>query len=163
IRQASNPSDRPVTQSTRTELFDRVDNPHNVPPNVSVLAQNVPPARPDSVRSTFNADPLVPVGANVRGTPGGTGNTPLVDMPDAPPPPTPAPAPPKVLNVSQGVLRGNAISLPQPNYPPLAKQIRLQGSVSVQILIDEMGKVISAAVLSGHPMFVPAAKTAAMQ
>jgi protein TonB len=163
IRQASNPSDRPVTQSSRTELFDRVDNPNNVPPNVSVLAQNVPPARPDSVRSTFNADPVVPVGANVRGTPNGTGNTPFVDMPDAPPPPAPAPAPPKVLNVSQGVLRGNAISLPQPNYPPLAKQIRLQGSVSVQILIDEMGKVISAEVLSGHPMFVPAAKTAAMQ
>ena len=162
IRQASNPSDRPVTQSTRTELFDRVDNPNNMPPTVSTLAQNVPPARIDSIRSTFNADPVVPAGANNRGTSSGTGNTPLVEMPDAPPPPAPAP-PPKVLNVSQGVLRGNAISLPQPLYPPLARQIRLQGSVSVQILIDEMGKVISAEVLSGHPMFVPSAKTAAMQ
>ena len=164
IRRESTTPDRQVTQSTRTDLFDSVDNPNNVPPKVSTVAHDVPPARADSVRGAFNVDPPVPAGASNRGAPGGTGNTPVVDMPDAPPPaPDPRPAPPKVLNVSQGVLRGNAISLPQPTYPAIAKQIKLQANVSVQILIDEMGKVISAEVLSGHPLLNTEAKRAAMQ
>ena len=39
-----------------------------------------------------------------------------------------------------GVLVARAISLPQPPYPQLAKQIRIQGAVTVQILVDEQGR-----------------------
>jgi periplasmic protein TonB len=90
----------------------------------------------------------------------------VVDIPDTPPPPpTPAPTPvvPKILKVSEAVVRSQAISLPKPNYPPMARQIRLQGRVVVQVLIDEKGNVMSAEVISGHPFFVPEAKRAAMQ
>jgi TonB family protein len=87
-----------------------------------------------------------------------------VDIPDnPPPPPEEKPVIPKVLKVSTGVLRGNAVSLPQPIYPKIATQINLQGSVSVQILIDEMGKVVSAEVISGHPILIPEAKKAALR
>jgi TonB family protein len=44
----------------------------------------------------------------------------------------------------------------------MARQIRLQGMVSVQVLIDETGKVISATP-TGHPLLVLEAKRAAMQ
>jgi TonB family protein len=45
----------------------------------------------------------------------------------------------------------------------MAKQIHLQGSVNVQIFLDETGRVISAKAISGHPLFVPEAQRAAMQ
>ena len=41
--------------------------------------------------------------------------------------------------------------------------MRLQGSVSVQVLIDESGKVLSAKAISGHLLLIPEAKKAAMQ
>jgi protein TonB len=61
------------------------------------------------------------------------------------------------------VLLSKAISLPQPPYPPLAKQIHAQGSVNVQILVDEQGRVISAQAVSGNPMLLLAAKEAAQR
>ena len=163
IRSASN-SDTNETRSTRTQLIDSVDNPNNVPPKISTVAESVPPARPDSIIGRYDVDPPTRPG-NTRGVPNGTGNTPVVNIPDDPPPPAPDPKPvvPKVLKVSDGVLRGTAISLPQPNYSPIAKQLKIQGTVSVQILIDEQGKVISAEAVSGPQMLIPEAKRAALQ
>ncbi|QQS33359.1 MAG: TonB family protein [Acidobacteriota bacterium] len=82
------------------------------------------------------------------------------DDDDAPPPPKPTPKPaPKT--VSGGVLNGKAISLPKPAYPPAAKAVRAGGSVSVQVLIDENGNVVSANAVSGHPLLQAAAASAA--
>jgi protein TonB len=52
------------------------------------------------------------------------------------------------------VINGLATFLPKPSYPAMAKQIRLQGSVNVQVLIDETGKVVSAKAVSGHPLLI---------
>ncbi|HEX3100830.1 MAG TPA: TonB family protein, partial [Pyrinomonadaceae bacterium] len=70
----------------------------------------------------------------------------------------PKPAP---KTVSGGVLNGKAISLPKPAYPPAAKAVRAGGSVSVQVLIDEEGRVVSASAVSGHPLLQQAAVAAA--
>jgi len=51
--------------------------------------------------------------------------------------------------LAQSVLQGQAIFKPQPSYPSLAKQGRIQGSVNVQVLIDEIGMVIEAKVING--------------
>ena len=59
------------------------------------------------------------------------------------------------------MLTSKAVALPQPAYPMMAKQMRIQGLVSVQILVDEQGKVISAQVVSGSPALSTAAKDAA--
>lgn len=77
---------------------------------------------------------------------------------DAPPPP-----PKKVVpkTVSGGVLNGKATSLPKPAYPAAAKAIRAGGSVSVQVLIDESGRVVSASAVSGNPLLRAAAVQAA--
>jgi TonB family protein len=45
----------------------------------------------------------------------------------------------------------------------MAKQIHLQGPVNIQILVDEQGKVVSAQIVSGHPILSLAAKDAAMR
>lgn len=163
IRPASN-SDAPPGRSTRTQLIDSPSNPTNVPDKIGVTAVGVPPANPTSVLGSINADPPGPVG-NTRGVSGGTGSTPVVNIPDPPPPPVPAPTPdvPKVLKVSTGVLEGKAVSLPRPIYSEMAKRIRLQGPVTVQVLIDETGKVVSAKAVNGHPLLAVEATRAALQ
>ena len=62
----------------------------------------------------------------------------------------PAPDPHPILKpVSGGVLNGTAISLPSPSYPETAKRLRMSGLVSVDVVVDETGKVISAVATSG--------------
>ena len=113
-----------------------------------------------------NAVPTGPVGV-VGGTGGGgagTGAAPKVEVSDEPPPPPPpAPTPPPKPKtvVSGGVLNGKAISKPQPAYPPIAKAARASGTVTVQILVDESGRVVSANAVSGHPLLQQAAVSAA--
>jgi protein TonB len=159
IRPASD-SDNPPTGSTRVQLVDSASNPHNVPDKPGTIASPVPPARSDSVRGTFNADPRAPAGGSLRGGPEGTGKTPVVNIPDIPPAPDPPRAADKILKISV-VLNSKALELPAPTYPALARQIKLKGSVTVQVLIDESGKVVSAKALSGHTVFIDAAESAA--
>ena len=157
--------DNGAVRSTRVgELIDSASNPNNVPPVIGTVAPSVPPARSDSVLGNENADPIAPA-AGGRGVPGGSGSGSVVDLPDTPPPPpapSPKPAVPQVLKVSV-VLNSRALELPKPVYPRMAVQIHLQGTVTVQVLIDETGKVISAKALSGHPLLVPDAQKAALQ
>jgi TonB family protein len=83
---------------------------------------------------------------------------------NAPPPDYNAPAgnsPGVPKQISGGVLNGKAISLPKPAYPPAARAVRASGAVSVQVLIDENGNVISASAISGHALLRTAAVQAA--
>ena len=65
------------------------------------------------------------------------------------------------LPVSGGVLNGRATSLPRPIYPETARRMRLSGTVSVEVMIDEGGKVISARAVSGPTALRDAAVAAA--
>jgi TonB family protein len=65
--------------------------------------------------------------------------------------------------VSGGVLNGTAISLPTPQYPDAAKRMRISGLVSVSVVVDEMGKVISAQANSGPVPLREAATQAALR
>jgi TonB family protein len=81
---------------------------------------------------------------------------------DSEPPPTPGPKP--ILKpVSGGVLNGTAISLPPPIYPEAAKRMRTQGVVSVDVILDETGRVVSANASSGPAMLRDAAVQAALK
>ncbi len=76
----------------------------------------------------------------------------------------PPPAPRPILKpVSGGVLNGTAISLPQPVYPEAAKRTRTAGLVSVEVILDETGKVISATAMSGPTLLREAAVQAALR
>ena len=65
--------------------------------------------------------------------------------------------------ISGGVLNGKAISLPNPEYPVIARQAHASGAVTVQVTIDEDGNVISAKAVAGHPLLQAAAVSAARQ
>ncbi len=76
------------------------------------------------------------------------------------PPPSPGPKP--ILKpVSGGVLNGTAVSLPPPIYPDAAKRMRTQGVVTVEVILDESGKVLSATAKDGPAILRDAAEQAA--
>jgi len=81
---------------------------------------------------------------------------------EAPPPATAKPAPKPLLKpISGGVLNGKAMTLPKPLYPQAAKTARASGVVSVEVVVDEKGKVISAKAVDGHALLRGAAVSAA--
>jgi TonB family protein len=57
----------------------------------------------------------------------------------------------------------NLIYKPEPVYPPLARQARIQGSVRFHVVIDKSGGISSIEVVSGHPLLIPAALEAVKQ
>lgn len=83
------------------------------------------------------------------------------EPPPPPPQPTPTPATRPRAPISGGVLNGKAISLPKPAYPPVARAARASGTVTVQVTVDESGRVVSARAVSGHPLLQQAAVQAA--
>ncbi len=50
-----------------------------------------------------------------------------------------------------------------PEYPPLALQARIHGTVVVDAIIDEHGNVVRARVISGHPLLIAPALKAVLQ
>ena len=140
-----------------------VNQPLLTPDHISA-ERNTNPVLPSNVPfqiSSINADPVQVGDPNARSNNNG-GGPPIVAITDPPPTPAPTPKPaPKVIR--KNVINGDALELPKPPYPPMAKQIRVQGTVNVQVLIDEKGNVVSATPVSGHPLLVHAARTAALQ
>jgi TonB family protein len=74
--------------------------------------------------------------------------------------PDPSKVPKTILG---GVVNGKAVSLPKPKYPAAARAVKAEGSVSVQVLIDEQGNVVSASAVSGHPLLRAASVEAARE
>lgn len=159
----------------RKELIQNIESTPIIPPDKpSVVKPNVQQMRLDRLTKLGATDsntgtevsPDVAravTGGNTEGL-GGSGTAPTGDpgagAPPPPPPPKPTPKPvPKT--VSGGVLNGKATSLPKPAYPAAARAVRAAGAVTVQVTIDENGRVISANATGGHPLLRAAAEGAA--
>lgn len=69
------------------------------------------------------------------------------------------PRPPQSL----GVVNGRATHLETPPYPPHAQRVNAGGKVSVQVTIDEAGRVISARAIDGHPLLRDVSEQAALR
>lgn len=69
----------------------------------------------------------------------------------------------KSKTISAGVVNGRAINLVKPEFPPSAKAVNVYGMVSVNVLIDENGKVIEAQAVKGHLFLQPSAIKAAFE
>ena len=61
------------------------------------------------------------------------------------------------------VMEGNLIRRVQPEYPALAKQARIQGTVVLRAVIDREGAIQDLQVVIGHPLLVQAAINAVRQ
>jgi len=96
------------------------------------------------------------LGGIVGGTPGGAGLA-------APPPPPPAPVPAGPLQVGGAVKPPHLVYAPQPEYPILAKQARIQGIVQIDAVIDQNGNVVQERAVSGSGVLIEAALDAVKQ
>ena len=164
-------SDR-AGETIRTVIIAGVDSPR-IPTEISTHP-GPPPSPPWSKIGDRNIGDSTPIGppGNTTGTPDAAapGVVVPVDTVDVPPPtprPTPTPAPVKVIEkirrVSSSVISSKIIVKPAPAYPVIAKQVGAKGTVTVEILIDERGHVISAQATSGHPLLRAAAQGSAYQ
>ncbi len=97
------------------------------------------------------------VGGVPGGIPGGTMGGVIGGIISSTPVAVPKAATPVRVRVSQGVSQGLLIHQVKPNYPPLARQARIQGSVVLQAVIAKDGSIQGLHVVSGHPMLTGAA------
>jgi len=67
------------------------------------------------------------------------------------------------IRVSSAEFYGRAVSKPLPRYPPIARQAHAEGTVVVEVVTNEAGKVTCARGLSGHPLLVRVAVAAAKE
>src|SRR5580693_4951248 len=111
---------------------------------------------PDKVQMIKEEEAPPDLGAGVQGgVPGGIPGSTQVAVPKI--------ATPQRVRVSSGVSTGLLIRKVQPNYPQLAKQARIQGSVVLQAEISKDGTIQNLQLISGHPMLAPAAIEAVKQ
>jgi len=103
------------------------------------------------------------VGGVPGGVPGGQMNGVIGGIISSTPVAVPKVATPQRVRVSQGVSQGLLVRKVQPNYPPLARQARIQGSVLLQAVISKDGAIENLRLISGHPMLAPAALEAVKQ
>ena len=155
---------------TRRDNLARIDEPNFVPDRPSSDRSNLI-SRPvgrflmDRNGADRGSGIVGPVGVAV-GRPSGTGSR-TQESTEADvaittdPPPIVKPKTSKPTSVSEGVINGKATYLPIPAYPAPAKAVNASGVVSVQVTIDESGRVVSAKAVSGHPLLRPAAEKAA--
>ena len=64
---------------------------------------------------------------------------------------------PRTMKVSAGVQAARLVHRVEPLYPPLARQIRLEGRVELHAIIATDGRIKSLEVVSGEPLFIQSA------
>jgi periplasmic protein TonB len=134
--------------------------PREIPKQVAMITED---ALPPSINT--GAVGGVPGGVP-GGIPGGVITGIGVGAPPPPPPPKVVEAKPvdnKPRPIGGNVALANRIKFVQPQYPPLAKSARIQGTVKFTAVISKEGTIQSLQLVSGHPMLVPSAREAVLQ
>jgi periplasmic protein TonB len=103
------------------------------------------------------------VGGVPGGIPGGQMGGVIGGIISSTPVAVPKVATPQRVRVSSGVSTGLLVRRVQPNYPPLARQARIQGQVVLHAVISKDGSIENLTLVSGHPMLAPAAIDAVKQ
>jgi protein TonB len=87
---------------------------------------------------------------------------PAAPMPQPPPQPS-TPIAPQRIKQGGAVQAARIVYQPQPVYPTLARQARMQGLVVLHAVVDANGNVGELQVISGPPLLVRAALDAVRQ
>ena len=163
------PPPQPVAQVKVVKVaprqFDagRLMAPKSIPKEIAMIKEeDLPP--PSAAGGVVGGVP----GGVPGGTAGGVIGGIIGSVPVAAPPPPPPPVKAEVkqvqrIRVGGNVQAANLIRKVTPQYPPLAKQARVQGTVKFQAIIGKDGTIQNLQLLTGHPLLVPAATDAVKQ
>jgi protein TonB len=144
------PAQVQVVRKVQVHLMDagKLMAPKTIPKNVTIIKEE---AEPD----------MGSMGGVVGGVAGGSmGGVIGGVIGGMPPPPKPVQS---RIKVGGNVTAAKIINRTAPNYPPLARQTRISGTVRLHAIIAKDGTVQQLEVLSGHPLLVQAALDAVRQ
>jgi protein TonB len=162
----------PLAPPVALPLLHKPPVPVQVKTGVATTAMSLPAAAAQTTAATRapvfprpgeiaeGGPPLLPIGPGMTNTgPSGVGPM-MVGIGTAPVVAVVRAREPGLTKVSQGVSEGLLLSPIQPVYPPIAKAIRLQGSVVIEAIISKTGRLESVNVVSGPDMLRKAATDA---
>ena len=145
-----------IVKQVQTDIVNgQLRTPTKIPEKVQMIKEDEAPPPVTSVAGVVGGVPGGVPGGSMGGVIGGIISSTPVAVPKV--------ATPQRVRVSQGVTQGLLIRKVQPNYPPLARQARIQGTVLLQAEISKDGTIENLRLISGHPMLAPAAIEAVKQ
>jgi periplasmic protein TonB len=142
---------------TLTYTLGKVTAPASIPKTISIDNSAPEPDLGGVVGGVAGGVPGGQLGGSLGGVLGGTGTSVPI------PPPPPRAAAKRIVRVGSTLKAPRQTYSVQPDYPVLAKQERIWGTVVVDAVIDEHGNVVQAHVVSGHPLLIKAALNAVLQ
>jgi protein TonB len=146
----------PVVKANAVNL-DQLRTPTKIPNKIDTRPeQPAAAAPPPSMAGIAGGVPGGVAGGQIGGVVGGVVGSVGNYMPSKPPSP-------QRVRVSQGVTQGLLVKKVEPQYPPIARQARVQGSVVLQALIAKDGSIQHLQATSGSPLLVSAAIQAVQQ
>lgn len=145
-----------IVKQVQTDIVNgQLRTPTKIPEKVQMIKEDEAPPPTTSIAGVVGGVPGGVPGGSMGGVIGGIISSTPVAVPKV--------ATPQRVRVSQGVTQGLLIRKVQPNYPPLARQARIQGTVLLQAEISKDGTIENLRLISGHPMLAPAAIEAVKQ
>ncbi len=131
--------------------------PKAIPKDIKIIKEEAEP--PDALGGVAGGVPGGVAGGSMGGVIGGVIGG--VSSNIAPPPPPKVT--PKRVTVGGNVQAARLVNKVQPQYPPLARQTRISGTVKLHAIIGKNGAVEQLQVVSGHPLLVQSALDAVRQ
>jgi protein TonB len=140
-----------------TYTLRRLAAPSTIPKKIS---QENGDAAPPDLSAVVGGVPGGVVGGQIGGVVGGV----IRGTGPSAPTPTPSPRPAqRIVRVGSSLKAPRQTRSVDPEYPELARQVHVSGTVVVEAVIDERGNVVQARVVSGHPLLVASALKAVLQ
>jgi protein TonB len=145
-----------IVKQIQTDIVNgELRTPTKIPKKVQMIKEDEAP--PPAMATTGV------VGGVPGGVPGGSMGGVMGSILSSTPTVAPKIATPQRVRVSSGVQSGLLVRKVPPQYPPLARQARIQGTVILQAQISKEGNIENLQLVSGHPMLAPAAIEAVKQ
>jgi len=157
---AAAPAERIVRATPKARFMQagRLTSPVFIPKEIAIVKEA--PLPPDTfgdgvIGGVPGGIPGGQAGGVLGGIIGGTG---LASATPVPPPPMK-----RILRVGGQVKEPRLMYKPELAYPPLARAARVQGTVTIDAIVDEQGDVVQAHVINGPGLLVSAALHAVTQ
>jgi periplasmic protein TonB len=145
-----------VVKQIQTDIVNgELRTPTKIPQKVQMIKEDEAPPPSMATAGVVGGVPGGVPGGQMGGIIGGIVNSTPMAVPKV--------ATPQRVRVSSGVSTGLLVRKVNPNYPPLARQARIQGTVILQAEISKSGDIQNLRLISGHPMLAPAAIEAVKQ